>query len=89
MADELSRFRVIEGGPAEDGKPKRAGGRAPAKGRIEMLLCHVCKVDIGVATATTLEVKTGRMLKDGKPQGGTKRLICVECLSRGKVTHLI
>lgn len=84
MSDEMSRFRVVT-----NDNPVREGGRGPRKSRYETLLCTVCKFDIGVSTATSLEVKTGRMLKDGKPQGGTKRLICVECLSRGKVTYLI
>lgn len=81
--DEPKRFRVIEGGDA----PKRYRAKAP--GRYEMLTCSVCERDIGTATAMSMEVRQGRMLKDLKPQGGTKTLICVHCLARGKVTVLI
>ena len=81
MTDGPQRFRVIEN-PA---KPKRKRRR----GEAEFLSCTVCERDIGVSTRTTMEVKQGRMVRDGKPEGGSRMVICVECLSRGKVTKLL
>ena len=83
MTDEPQRFRVIEGGDA----PKAY--RARKRGEAEKLLCHVCERDTGVATATSMDVKLGRMIRDGKPEGGTKAIVCVGCLARGKVTILV
>ncbi len=83
MTDQPHRFRVIEGG--ERPKPHRARKR----GQAEKLLCHVCEADIGVGTATTMDVKLGRFIRDGKPEGGTKAIICAHCLGRGKVTILV
>ena len=83
MADQPQRFPVIEGGS----KPKPY--RARKRGQVEKLLCHVCEADTGTATATTMDVKLGRMIRDGKPEGGTKALVCVGCLARGKVTILV
>lgn len=83
MADQPHRFRVIEGGS----KPKPH--RARKRGEAEKLLCHVCEVDIGVGTAATMDVKLGRWMRDGKPEGGTKAIVCVHCLARGKFTILV
>lgn len=77
MPDDLSRFRIIEGG----GKPKRY--RARKRGDAELLTCPVCDA------AITTEVKLGRMVRDGKPEGGTRAILCAMCLSKGKVTRLI
>lgn len=82
MADQPQRFRVIPGG--ETPKPYRARKR----GQAEKLLCHVCEADTGTATATTMDVKLGPMIRDGRPEGGSKALACVHCLARGKVTIL-
>lgn len=62
----FDRFRVIEGGD----KPKPY--RARKKGAPEPLVCQC-------GSATTIEVKTGRMLVDGKVQGGTKQIACFRC----------
>lgn len=84
MTDTPHRFRVIEGG----NKPKPF--RAPRKRKEpEPLHCHVCEVDKGHGGAVTMAVKLGEMIRDGKPYGGTKAVICAHCLGRGKVTILI
>lgn len=31
-----------------------------------------------------IEVKTGVLLKDGKPSGGTRQLLCAACMLRGE-----
>lgn len=83
MTDDPQRFKVIKGGE----KPKSY--RARQRGEVEPLVCHVCEQDIGVATALTIELKQGRMIRDGKPEGGTKALYCAHCLARGKLTKLV
>lgn len=83
MTDEPKRFRVIEGGNT----PKRH--RASKRGEPEKLLCHVCEADTGTATATTMDVKLGRFIRDGRPEGGTRAVMCCHCLARGKVTILV
>jgi hypothetical protein len=84
VTDTPQRFRVIDGG----GKPKAF--RAPRKrSEPEPLSCHACETDKGHTGAVTITVKLGEMVRDGKPYGGTKAVICAHCLSRGKVTILI
>lgn len=68
-------------------KPKRY--RARKRGEAELLTCWQCETDTGVATAETFEAKMGRMIRDGKPEAGTRAIYCLHCLSRGKVTRLV
>ncbi len=82
------RFKVIEGGPTGDGAAKPKAYRRK-RGQVEPLLCHICEEDTGVATAVSFEAKMGRMIRDGKPEGGTKAIYCLHCLTRGKVTRLV
>lgn len=89
VTDQPSRFRVIEGGPAEDGNAQPKPYRARRRGEAELLTCRRCEVDIGVSTALTFEMKQGRMVRDGKPEGGTKAIYCGNCLARGKLTKLL
>lgn len=72
MTDEPQRFRVIEGGPSEDGQAKPKKYRARKRGEPEPLVCKC-------GSATVVETKTGVMLVDGKPQGGTKIIRCYHC----------
>lgn len=81
--DEPQRFRIVEGGD----KPKPY--RARKRGEAELLTCRVCEADIGVATALTIETTSGRMVRDGKAEGGNRAVICVHCLARGIVTKLL
>lgn len=62
----LTRFRVIEGG--EDPKPYRARKRGDA----EPLICKC-------GSAASIQVTLGRMIRDGKPEGGTKQIRCADC----------
>lgn len=66
------RFRVIQGGPAKDGKAKPKRYRAPKPGEIEPLVCKC-------GSAASIEITLGRMIKKAKPQGGTKQLRCYDC----------
>lgn len=83
MTDTPQRFRVIEGGS----KPKPS--RARRRSEPEPLSCHACEIDKGHSGAVTMTVKLGEMVRDGKPYGGTKAVVCAHCLARGKVTILI
>ena len=73
MSKPSDRFRVIEGGPSGDGKAKPRRFRAKKPGDIEPLICPRC--DSNASEYVVL----GRMLKNGKPVGGTKQLRCADC----------
>ena len=72
-----SRFKVIEGGRAEDAEP------AP-----KMWLCKGCEEDIGVATSVVGPVWQGPLRENGRVRlsSGTKRIVCSHCKMRGKLT---
>ena len=89
LTDKPQRFRLIAGGPAKDGKAKPRAYRASKRGEPELLVCHVCEQDLGVATTLTFEATKSRMAVDGIPEGGEVGIYCLTCLSRGKTTRLI
>ena len=73
------RFHVIQGTPAPDTPAEQVRKRVRAMAKPEtMIQCHRC------GGREVIETKTGMMLKDGKPTGGTKQLLCVGCLLRGE-----
>lgn len=73
------RFHVIQGTPAPDTPVEQVRKRVRAMAKPEaMIQCHRC------GGREVIETKTGMMLKDGKPTGGTKQLVCVGCLLRGE-----
>lgn len=51
----------------------RAAGKSDA-----IVQCNRC------GSREVIEAKQGMLIKDGKPSGGTKVLICVNCLLRGE-----
>jgi hypothetical protein len=51
-----------------------------------LLECPVCRFDTGASGTTFIEAKRLLAVMDGKISGGQKALVCVDCLSRGKVT---
>lgn len=72
------RFHVITGTPAPD-TPKEAVKRRVRKTKAEAIAqCHRC------GGREVIETKIGVVLKDGKPSGGTKQLLCVACLLKGE-----
>jgi hypothetical protein len=73
----MERFKVITGGS----RPR--SHRARKRGEAEQLTCPRCDA------AVTVEVRLGRMIRDGKPEGGTRAIVCAVCLSKGTVTRLI
>jgi hypothetical protein len=73
------RFHVIQGTPAPDTPVEQARKRVRAMPKpAAMIQCHRC------GGREVIETKTGVMLKDGKPTGGTKALLCVGCLMNGQ-----
>jgi hypothetical protein len=77
----LERFKVIQGGE----RKKKWARRRPQD--IEQICCRVCEIDIGVSSSIYMEAVIAPMEKGGKKFGGTKTLVCVHCLARGKVTR--
>lgn len=78
MTDRL-RFHVIEGTPApatpaeEVRKRVRKMAKPPS-----MIQCHRC------GGREVIQTKIGMLLKDGKPTGGTKQLLCAPCFMKGE-----
>jgi hypothetical protein len=60
-------------GPAEAVRLRVKKAPKPAA----MLQCNRC------GGREVLELKTGVMLEDGKPKGGTKQLVCATCYMKG------
>lgn len=82
--EEISRFRVIDGGD----KPKRFRKRT---GDPEPLICQVCEEDLGYYTQEFIESRNMMFIYKGKAdrRSGVRHLICVHCLARGKVTRVV
>ena len=86
--DGAHRFKVIQGGPKADGKPKKRPYRAQAKGDLEQVTCVECEKDIGIDTSLWAPALQSPMRRGGKVFGGVKAMHCVYCLGRGKTTIL-
>lgn len=70
---------LIPGTPAPDTPTERLRKRVRATPKpAEMIQCHRC------SGRELIEAKIGVMLKEGKPTGGTKVLLCAVCLLRGE-----
>jgi hypothetical protein len=75
---EKPRFHVINGTPAPDTPAEQVRKRVRAMPKpATMIQCHRC------GGREVIETKTGMLLRDGKPTGGTKSLLCVGCLLKG------
>jgi hypothetical protein len=73
------RFTVITGTPAPDTPVEQSRKRVRSMPKpAAMVQCHRC------GGREVMETKTGVLMKDGKPSGGTKALLCVGCLLRGE-----
>lgn len=75
----MAKFTVIDGGPPPDTPKQRALDRIkkmpmPA----EMIQCKRC------GCREVLELKTGMLMQDGKPTGGTKAIVCAACFMKGE-----
>lgn len=73
------KLHVITGTPAPDTPVEQARKRVRAMPKpAAMVQCHRC------GGREVMETKTGVLMKDGKPIGGTKALLCVGCMLRGE-----
>jgi hypothetical protein len=86
--DKPQRLRLIQGGPANDGKAAPKRYRAAKPGQIEQLTCRVCEADTGIATSLGVYAIQSPMWKAGKVTGGTKAMYCLHCMVRGVTTKL-
>ncbi len=67
----------------------KSGPRKRKKLPHGLLECSVCLEDTGTSGTTWLEVKRMPMVnKSRRLVGGQKSHVCVDCLARGKVTHI-
>lgn len=76
------RFHVIEGTPppepATSVEKARVVMRERKKPLPHMIQCHRC------GSREVFETKIGMLFKNGKPQGGTKQLLCALCFMHGE-----
>jgi hypothetical protein len=76
---EKPRFHVIDGTPPPDTPAEQVRKRVRAMPMpATMVQCHRC------GGREVIETKIGVLMKNGKPTGGTKTLICVVCLLKGE-----
>lgn len=79
MSDHKPKFRVIEGTPAPDTPLEQAYKRIRAMPKPpSMIQCGRC------GSREVIETKIGMLYKNGKPQGGTKQILCASCFMRGE-----
>lgn len=73
------RFHVIDGTKAPETQAEEVRKRVRATPKpATMVQCHRC------GGREVIETKIGVMMKNGKPTGGTKALLCVVCLLNGE-----
>lgn len=70
-----SPFRVIDGTPEPEGPRKRMKAQAKPS---HIIRCRRCT---GLAM---IEVKLGMEMRNGKPAGGQKAIVCATCLTQGE-----
>ena len=77
------RFAVIDGTPAPETPVEGTLQRLRKQPRPPSLVrCPHC------TSAAVLEIKIGVELRNGKPRGGQKQLICAPCFARGETRIL-
>ena len=77
-------LKVISGTKPADTPKQRVRDRIKAMAKpAEMIQCPRC------GCREVIETKTGVLLKDGKPSGGTKSLICASCYRHGERIVLV
>lgn len=80
----MRRFHVIDGTPPPDTPRQRVVDRLKrAPKPATMIQCLRC------GSRETVETRTGVMLRDGKPVGGTKALLCACCWTKGERVVLL
>lgn len=76
-------FRVINGIAAPDTPTERVRKRLRSAKSPVLLQCPRC------ASREVIETKIGVFLRDGKPVGGTKVLLCALCFAKGERVVLL
>ncbi|WP_443697691.1 hypothetical protein [Pseudomonas sp.] len=73
------RLLLIQGTKAPDTPTEEVRKRVRAMAKpATMVQCHRC------GGREVIETKIGVLMKNGKPSGGTKTMICVGCLLKGE-----
>ncbi|MGY2271032.1 MULTISPECIES: hypothetical protein [Pseudomonas] len=73
------KLHLIQGTPAPDTPAEQVRKRVRAMPKpATMVQCHRC------GGREVIETKIGVLMKNGKPTGGTKQLLCVGCLLQGE-----
>lgn len=73
------RLLLIQGTKAPDTPTEEVRKRVRAMPKpATMVQCHRC------GGREVIETKIGVLMKNGKPSGGTKTMICVGCLLKGE-----
>lgn len=73
------KFTVIQGTPQPDTPAERVRKRVRAMPKPPyMAQCYRC------GGREMIETKIGVLIKNGKPTGGTKQLLCALCLLKGQ-----
>ena len=78
------KLHLIQGTLAPDTPAEKVRKRVRAMPKPPtMVQCHRC------GGREVIETKIGVLMKNGKPTGGTRTLICVSCLLQGERVVLI
>ncbi|PAA14394.1 hypothetical protein [Pseudomonas fragi] len=73
------KLHLIQGTLAPDTPAEKVRKRVRAMPKPPtMVQCHRC------GGREVIETRIGMLMKNGKPTGGTKKMICVGCLLRGE-----
>jgi hypothetical protein len=76
---EKPKLHVISGTPAPDTPAEQVRKRVRAADKpATMIQCHRC------GGREVIETKIGVMMKNGKPTGGTKQILCALCFMKGE-----
>lgn len=74
----MPKLTVIDGTPAPDTPAERVRKRVRAADKpAAMIQCHRC------GGREVIEAKVGMVIKNGRPQGGTKTILCATCHRQG------
>lgn len=78
----MAHLKIVDKPPIEPKEEVRRRVRRHPK-PAGMLSCHRC------GGREVLQAKSGVLVKDGKPVGGTKVLLCALCLAKGERVVLL
>lgn len=78
MTDKY-RLHLIQGTKAQETPAEEVRKRVRAMPKpATMIQCHRC------GSREVIETKIGVLMKNGKPTGGTKQLLCAQCFMKGE-----